>query len=104
MPGSLPRLVLGLVPLAACRSHGSVDDPEPTREPAKARVEREPAVLDLAVGTARTCAIRAGGELRCWGENHGGRLGDGTERTRRYPHPVQGITDAAQIALGPSHA
>jgi alpha-tubulin suppressor-like RCC1 family protein len=32
----------------------------------------------LALGSAHSCVRRAGGELRCWGSNRYGQLGDGT--------------------------
>jgi len=104
MPRSSHWLAQVLVGLAACRPHATADGPEPRRERSRARAVAAPAVIDLAAGPYRTCAIRASGELRCWGDNGGGRLGDGTERTRRYPHPVHGIDDAVQVALGSSHA
>ena len=34
-------------------------------------------VTDIAVGRAHTCALLAGGRIRCWGANVSGQLGDG---------------------------
>lgn len=90
--------------LAGCRAPTPTHGPAGARPGVGAQPERSPAVVDLSVIPQRACAVLAGGELRCWGDNTAGRLGDGTERRRRFPHPVHGITDAAQVALGTSHA
>ena len=46
----------------------------------------------LALGGVHSCAIRAGGEVWCWGENNtctdGGQLGDGTTTNRDRAVPV----------------
>jgi len=39
------------------------------------RIEVGGAVLDLALGDATTCALLAGGQVRCWGRNSEGQLG-----------------------------
>jgi hypothetical protein len=49
-----------------------------------------------------TCALRANGEVWCWGRNAEGQLGDGTTTTQRHP-VFTGITDAVQISLGVRH-
>ncbi len=45
------------------------------------------------------CALRATGEVACWGAN-AGRLGDGTADARREPAAMTGITGATGVALG----
>jgi alpha-tubulin suppressor-like RCC1 family protein len=45
-------------------------------------------VVDLAAGSEHTCALRRDGEVRCWGCNRYGQLGDGTNETRVSPTPV----------------
>lgn len=49
-------------------------------------VEREPVVvsglsdaIDIAAGAAHTCALRATGQVVCWGANDLGQIGDGTD-------------------------
>jgi alpha-tubulin suppressor-like RCC1 family protein len=46
-----------------------------------------PASDELAAGGNHTCAL-AGGELRCWGYNSEGQLGDGTQASRGVPATV----------------
>jgi len=39
--------------------------------------------VDVSAGDSHSCALRAGGELVCWGANFNGELGDGTFTSRR---------------------
>jgi alpha-tubulin suppressor-like RCC1 family protein len=57
-------------------------------------------VTALAAGFDYTCAIRAGGEVACWGGNSVGQLGDETLSDTWTPVPVSGITDAQAIDAG----
>lgn len=73
-------------------------------------VVREPqdgAILEVAVGTAHTCARWERGAVRCWGANDMGQLGNGTHGPSfAAAQSVQGLgsgtrTDAvSQLALG----
>jgi len=55
----------------------------------------------LAAGWSHTCAIVAGGEVRCWGSNAIGQLGNGvTTGSSLTPVAVSGITGATSIAAG----
>ena len=47
-------------------------------------------VTALAAGEFHTCAVRTG-EVWCWGDNHFGQLGDGTEEDRSQPVRVAGL-------------
>jgi alpha-tubulin suppressor-like RCC1 family protein len=47
-----------------------------------------------------TCALRADGEILCWGWNDDGQLGDGTTTDRAAPVTVAGITNAVQVTAG----
>jgi alpha-tubulin suppressor-like RCC1 family protein len=52
-------------------------------------------------GGLHTCALLEGGELRCWGANDRGQLGDGTDIDRTTPRAVVALDGAAaQLALG----
>ncbi|UJR85429.1 Hypothetical protein I5071_75090 [Sandaracinus amylolyticus] len=57
-------------------------------------------VFDLDAGDAHTCAVQSTGEIRCWGDNARGQLGDGTTTQRSSPTAVLGISVARSIALG----
>jgi alpha-tubulin suppressor-like RCC1 family protein len=55
-------------------------------------------------GTFHTCALTAGGGVKCWGENVNGGLGDGTVRPRLRPASVNDLAGGViQIAAGFSH-
>jgi hypothetical protein len=57
----------------------------------------------LAAGDSHTCAVVAGGTIRCWGRNGHGQLGDGTTTDRSTPVTVQGLTGVTQLAAGGYH-
>ena len=46
------------------------------------------AVVDVATGSNHSCALLDNGEVRCWGENNYGQLGDGSRETHPVPIPV----------------
>ncbi|HEX3510354.1 MAG TPA: hypothetical protein VHT27_04560 [Solirubrobacteraceae bacterium] len=68
----------------------------------------------IAANAHYTCAVLATGGVDCWGYNEYGQLGDGTATGPETcvanwycdtaPAPVKGITNAVEIATGPSHA
>jgi alpha-tubulin suppressor-like RCC1 family protein len=65
-------------------------------------------VVALDLGSEHSCALTAGGEAYCWGQNLFGQLGDGTTEGRRRPVridyapgvPLQGLS---AIAAGAHH-
>jgi alpha-tubulin suppressor-like RCC1 family protein len=58
----------------------------------------------LGAGGSHSCAVVAGGTVRCWGYNGSGQLGDGTLTTRTTPVTVSGLGGAVALgALGESH-
>ncbi len=60
----------------------------------------------LALGSDHSCATRASdGQLRCWGANTTGQLGDGTVMGRRVATPIFGApTGVSMIAAGVGHS
>ncbi len=67
----------------------------------------------VAVGLEHTCAVLLSGEVRCWGNDSRGQLGNGTASSDSQTTPVAVTTDAAgetaltgviRIAVGDFHA
>jgi alpha-tubulin suppressor-like RCC1 family protein/predicted thioesterase len=48
-------------------------------------------VTSISAGEEHSCALLAGGGLRCWGSNLGGRIGDGSTIDRPTPVDVVGL-------------
>ena len=54
----------------------------------------------VASGYHHSCAALSDGGVRCWGDNSGGQLGDGTTTSSLVPVTVSGITNAATVGAG----
>lgn len=60
-------------------------------------------VTALALGDAHTCALLAGGSVKCWGESDDGRLGTGDTSDQTQPRDVLQLSGASEIGAGNAH-
>jgi alpha-tubulin suppressor-like RCC1 family protein len=61
-------------------------------------------VKAITAGWRHSCAITSMGGIQCWGNNHDGQIGDGSELDRRTPQDVVGLlTRVTAIAAGERH-
>ncbi len=61
-------------------------------------------VVRLSVGHSHSCAVLESGEVRCWGFNWYGQLGNGTTKDRITPSPVTGLSQGVvEVIAGFSH-
>jgi alpha-tubulin suppressor-like RCC1 family protein len=61
-------------------------------------------VSAIAVGVVHTCALISSGDVKCWGDNYYGQLGDGTTEYRTTPVEVSEMSSAVSaIAAGGEH-
>ena len=60
-------------------------------------------VRDLTAGAGHSCAVLNNGQVRCWGGNGSGQLGDGTELGKRAPVTITGLADIVSMDAGDSH-
>jgi alpha-tubulin suppressor-like RCC1 family protein len=64
----------------------------------------EQGVGKVAAGWNHTCAVMGGGEVKCWGWNYYGQLGDETKAAQSRPVSVRRLMeDAVDIAPGWAH-
>src|SRR5262249_43481543 len=56
-------------------------------------------VKAITAGLGHACALLDGGAVKCWGYNHEGELGDGTETTRTKPVTVAGLPPGGARAI-----
>jgi alpha-tubulin suppressor-like RCC1 family protein len=118
LPADVSRLTNGVTAVAAGWAHtcalmsdggvkcwginskGQLGDSTETDRSAPADVLRLAGTAgSVAAGYDYTCTLMRAGNLRCWGNNEFGQLGDGTNAVRHTPVDVQGF---GEKALAPS--
>ncbi len=57
----------------------------------------------FSVGNMHTCTALATREIKCWGSNSAGQLGNNTTANSNVPVTVTGITNATSISAGSEH-
>ena len=62
-------------------------------------------VQAVVAGHRHTCALRADGGVKCWGENASGGVGDGSAVNRNTPVDVPGLSaGVAALEVGAGHS
>jgi alpha-tubulin suppressor-like RCC1 family protein len=64
----------------------------------------ETGVTAIEAGSLHSCALTNAGEVRCWGGNASGQLGDGTHTARFTPVAASGLSDVVALAAGALHS
>src|SRR5687767_13088059 len=68
--------------------------------PAASVVVVDDARAAVSAGFDHACGLDGGGRAFCWGANHNGQIGDGTDSVRSVPAPVAGGLSFAALAAG----
>lgn len=120
MPKSIARALLALSLLAATLSTGTAVAETPSAAlgepstsvsfvdttPQLAPLVNAPTaaasvnIVDIVAGEFHTCILLDSGEVKCWGLNTDGQLGDGTNTNRPIPVAVQQLNRVIAIAAG----
>ena len=61
------------------------------------------AMLQISAGLEHTCSITEENNIKCWGSNRSGQLGNGTRINSSNPLPVLHLSDATQVSAGSHH-
>lgn len=93
--GALARLCVAgfaLASLAGCATAATTSDARCDKAPSQPNhAKQDPFEVRLQASSDHFCAVLKPGDLRCWGKNYFGQLGDKTREARSKPHPVRGL-------------
>ncbi len=77
----------------------------PESRPSKfVKIEPSTPVAQVSAGAGFVCAKLVVGAVKCWGDNSFGQLGNASFLNSTTPVPVKGVSAAAQISTGTTHA
>jgi uncharacterized protein YjdB len=83
---------------------GQLGDSTTTSSPAPVLVSGGRTFIAVsASANDNSCGVATGGAAYCWGDNSGGKLGNGTTAPSRVPVPVSGGLTFVAISAGPLH-
>lgn len=78
--------------------------PGPKPTPRLVTVKGVEGATALALGAKHACALLDGGNVRCWGDNSKGQLGDGATAARTESVIVSDLAGVTALALGAEHS
>jgi len=85
-------------------SYGQLGDGTTINRYTPVLVQNLSGVVQVTVGGyTHTCALKQDGTVWCWGDNHSGKLGDGTTTDRYTPVLVQNLSGVVQVTGGYAH-
>lgn len=58
------------------------------------------AYVAVEAGITSTCALKSSGQLRCWGSNGSGELGNGSTTSKKRPTAISGFSDVTDFSVG----
>jgi hypothetical protein len=82
---------------------GTFNPPVIAASSTPARVGGVTGATAISTSQGSSCALLANGQVRCWGDNTFGQLGDGSETSRDAPAAVAGISAAVAITVKNNH-
>ncbi len=99
---------LGVQGIFACwweRHRGAARHRQGRPRPVSQEVRAPDGLTRVEVGSATACALGAGGDAWCWGDDRVGQLGDGSSVPQTAtPQQVPGVSGLTDLALGDQHA
>jgi alpha-tubulin suppressor-like RCC1 family protein len=94
-------VLVGLTAFSACGGRTPLDHANHADAAPDVPAANDP--LAIGAGGQHSCALLAGGEVWCWGNNDRGQLGDDTSGTRPHAGRVPGIARARALSVGAHH-